>query len=217
MQGRRAFRIMAAAAVVVLGTTACLRDPGSGGIGRGGGGDDTVEVMYGFSGDQSRNFQAAVNAWAQKTGIKVKLSSTPDFDKLVRSRVAGNNVPDIAIFPQPGITLDIGQSGKLIDLNTVLDRTKYTDESMYLYDAASDESGRVFALPFSTSVKSLVWYPKQPFEAAGGASGSRARRPPDGRPPTGPRTTCCASAAATGTGSGSPTRSRSTIRSSSRR
>jgi alpha-glucoside transport system substrate-binding protein len=158
---------MAVAAVVVLTTTACLREPGSGGIGRGGGGDDTVEVMYGFSGDQSRNFQAAVNAWAQKAGIKVKLSSTPDFDKLIRSRVSGSNVPDIAIFPQPGITLDIGQSGKLIDLNSVLDRTKYTKDSMYLYDAASDDTGRVFALPFSTSVKSLVWYPKQAFEAAG--------------------------------------------------
>ena len=65
--------------------------------------------MYGFSGDQSENFKAAVNAWAQKEGITVKFSSTPDFDKLIRSRVAGNNLPDIAIFPQPGITLDIAR------------------------------------------------------------------------------------------------------------
>ena len=35
--------------------------------------------------------------WADAEGINVKFSPTPDFDKLVRSRVAGNNLPDIAI------------------------------------------------------------------------------------------------------------------------
>ncbi|HEU4348622.1 MAG TPA: hypothetical protein VFR35_12645, partial [Actinoplanes sp.] len=105
----RALRAVAVAAAVGLTSAACLSSGGSsnsGGGGNSGGGDDTVEVMYGFSGDQSKAFQDIVNPWAQKEGIKVKLSSTPDFDKLVRSRVAGNNVPDIAIFPQPGITLD---------------------------------------------------------------------------------------------------------------
>jgi len=153
---------------VVLLTPACLSSGGdSGGGSASGGGDDVVEVMYGFSGDQSQNFQTAVNAWAQKEGVKVKLSSTPDFDKLIRSRVAGNNLPDIAIFPQPGITLDIAKSGKMIDLNTVLDKNEYSKEKMYLFDAATDPDGKVFAIPFSTSVKSLVWYPKKAFEAAG--------------------------------------------------
>jgi len=156
-------------AAVALAASACLSSGGdsSSGSGGGGGGDDTVEVMYGFSGDQSENFKAAMNSWAQKEGVKLKLSSTPDFDKLIRSRVAGNNVPDIAIFPQPGITLDIAKTGKMIDLNTVLDTAEYNKEKMYLFDSASDKDGKVFAIPHSTSVKSLVWYPKQAFEAAG--------------------------------------------------
>jgi alpha-glucoside transport system substrate-binding protein len=123
--------------------------------------------MYNFAGEQSKQFQAAVNAWAQKEGITVKLSSTPDFDKLVRSRVAGNNLPDIAIFPQPGITLDIAKTGKMIDLNTVLDKNEYNKEKVYLFDAATDADGKVFAVPHATSVKSLVWYPKQAFEQKG--------------------------------------------------
>ena len=165
----RTSRIVAIAAAVVLTSTACLSSGGDsgGGSGTSGGGDDTVEVMYGFSGDQSKAFQDIVNPWAQQQGIKVKLSSTPDFDKLVRSRVAGNNVPDIAIFPQPGITLDIGTTGKLLDLNTVLDKANYSKEKMYLFDAASDAEGKVFAVPMSTSVKSLVWYPKKAFEEKG--------------------------------------------------
>jgi alpha-glucoside transport system substrate-binding protein len=159
---------IAAIGVAALLTSACLSEGGGGsGSTGGGGGDKTVEVMYGFTGDQAKAFEDIVNPWAQKEGIKVKLSATPDFDKLVRSRVQGNNVPDIAIFPQPGITLDIGKTGKLIDLKTVLDTNEYSKDKMYLFDAASDADGKVFAVPMSTSVKSLVWYPKKAFEAKG--------------------------------------------------
>src|SRR5215207_1227502 len=169
MGRRRSLERISVAAVLALAATSCLSEGGDsgGGGGGGGGGDSTVEVMYGFSGDQSENFKAAVNAWAKQEGITVKLSSTPDFDKLIRSRVAGNNVPDIAIFPQPGITLDIAKSGKMIDLNTVLDQNTYAKDKLYLGDAASDPDGKTYALPFSTSVKSLVWYPKKEFDAAG--------------------------------------------------
>jgi alpha-glucoside transport system substrate-binding protein len=164
MHMRRMVGSVAAAAAVVL-TAGCLSS--GGGDTGGGGGDDVVEVMYGFSGDQSESFKAAVNAWAQAEGIKVNLASTPDFDKLVRSRVQGNNLPDIAIFPQPGITLDIARTGKMVDLTTVLDANEYNKEKVYLFDAASDDEGKVWAVPMSTSVKSLVWYPKEAFEAKG--------------------------------------------------
>ena len=168
MRRRRTIERVALAAAVTLAASACLSSGNdSGSSGGGGGGDTTVEVMYGFSGDQSENFKAAMNAWAKTEGITLKLSSTPDFDKLVRSRVAGNNLPDIAIFPQPGITLDIAKTGKMIDLNTVLDTAEYNKEKMYLFDSASDADGKVFAVPFSTSVKSLVWYPKKAFVSAG--------------------------------------------------
>jgi len=166
------WRLLAAVgAAGTLALTGCLSQPSSsgGGGGNAGGGssDSTVEVMYGFSGPQSEVFKKAVGDWAKTQKINVKLSPTPDFDKLIRSRVAGNNLPDVAIFPQPGITLDIAKSGKLVDLNTVLDTKQYTKDKMFLFDAASDSAGKVYAVPFSVSVKSLVWYPKKPFAAGG--------------------------------------------------
>ena len=36
-----------------------------------------------------------------------------------------------------------------------------------ILDAATDEEGTIYAAPMSISVKSLVWYPKPEFEAAG--------------------------------------------------
>ena len=118
MRTRTAFRAAALGAATTLALTGCLSEGGdsAGGGGGGGGGDGTVEIMYGFSGPHSEAFKSHVGEWAEGEGIDVQFSSTPDFDKLVRSRVAGNNLPDIAIFPQPGITLDIARGGELADL-----------------------------------------------------------------------------------------------------
>jgi alpha-glucoside transport system substrate-binding protein len=162
---RRAIRGAAVAAVVGLTGSACLAEPGAGR--NRGAEDDVVEVMYGFSGDQSQSFQDIVQPWADQNGIKVRLSSTPDFDKLVRSRVAGNNLPDIAIFPQPGITLDIAKTGKLADLKSLSGYDAATKDVVPGIIDAATANGKVYAAPMSISVKSLVWYPKKPFEDAG--------------------------------------------------
>lgn len=169
MRTRTALRAVAVGAATTLALTGCLSEGGdSGGGGGGGGGDGTVEIMYGFSGPQSEAFIDHVGQWAEGEGIDVQFSPTPDFDKLVRSRVAGNNLPDIAIFPQPGITLDIARGGDLADLRDVLD-TDALAESLVpgILDAATDDEGAIFAAPVSISVKSLVWYPKAAFEAGG--------------------------------------------------
>ena len=153
-----------AAASLLL--TGCLgSDSGGGGDG---GGDGEVEIMYGFQNEQDRAFQESMAAFLEEEGINVKFSPTPDFDKLIRSRVAGNNLPDIAIFPQPGITLDIARSGKLADLSTVVDVDELESQIVPgILNSATDDEGTVFAAPMSISVKSLVWYPKPAFEEAG--------------------------------------------------
>ncbi|MFL6132003.1 MAG: ABC transporter substrate-binding protein [Nocardioidaceae bacterium] len=160
---RLAHAALAGASALLL--AGCLSSGGSSGGGNAK--DSTVEIMYGFSNQQSDDFKASMKDFLSKEGINVKFSPTPDFDKLIRSRVAGNNLPDIAIFPQPGITLDIARSGKLADLTTLsgyADATK--DDVPGIIDAATS-NGKVYAAPMSISVKSLVWYPKKPFEDAG--------------------------------------------------
>ena len=162
---RRRLAMIGLGATLAFVTTGCLSSGDGGGDS---GGDDQVEIMYGFANEQSDAFIKEVGDWADAEGIKVKFSPTPDFDKLVRSRVAGNNLPDIAIFPQPGITLDIARSGKLADLRDIMDM-EALEESVVpgILDAATDDEGAIYAAPMSISVKSLVWYPKAPFEKAG--------------------------------------------------
>jgi alpha-glucoside transport system substrate-binding protein len=170
MRTRTTLRAVALGAATTLALAGCLSEGGddAGGGGGGAGGDGEVEIMYGFANEQSEAFIEEVTTFADAEGINVKFSPTPDYDKLIRSRVAGNNLPDIAIFPQPGITLDIARSGKLADLRDVMDTDALSEAIVPgIMDAATDEEGAIFAAPISISVKSLVWYPKQPFEAAG--------------------------------------------------
>jgi alpha-glucoside transport system substrate-binding protein len=166
-------RIVALVAIVALATAGCLGggEGGGGGGGAKGGtepGDKKVEIMTGFGGGQLKALQAETDAIGKELGIAITVSPSTSFDTLIRSRVAGNNTPDIALFPQPGILLDFGKQGKVADLSTVvnLDAVKASLVPGEL-DAATGEGGKVYGVPVSMNVKSIVFYNKPEFEKAG--------------------------------------------------
>ena len=170
MRWRRLFQGIAVAAVAMLFASACLEEGGGGGGGSSAAeGDGQVEILFGFGGDQSKGFQDGLNQWAQANGVTIKYSeASQSFDTIVRTRVQGNNLPDIALFPQPGVMMDIANSGKMQDLSALLDKTKI--ESTLVpgeLAAGTSADGKLYGVPMSMNIKSLVWYPKKAFEAKG--------------------------------------------------
>ncbi|HYN18366.1 MAG TPA: extracellular solute-binding protein, partial [Actinomycetes bacterium] len=171
MRWRRLFQGIAVAAVAMLFASACLSEEGGGGGGSdsAGEGDGQVEILFGFGGDQSKGFQDGLNEWAQANGVTIKYSeASQSFDTIVRTRVQGNNLPDIALFPQPGVMLDIAKSGKMQDLSALLDKGKV--ESTLVpgeLQAGTSADGKLYGVPMSMNVKSLVFYPRKAFEAKG--------------------------------------------------
>jgi alpha-glucoside transport system substrate-binding protein len=105
MRWRKLFQGVAVAAVAMLFASACLSEEGGGGgASSAAEGDGQVEILFGFGGDQSKGFQDGLNQWAQANGVTVKFSeASQSFDTIIRTRVQGNNLPDIALFPQPGL------------------------------------------------------------------------------------------------------------------
>jgi ABC-type glycerol-3-phosphate transport system substrate-binding protein len=164
---------MVAMAAVVLLTAGCLggSEGGGGGGGAKGGtesGDKKVELMTGFGGEQLRALQAETAAIGKELGITINVVPSTDFNTLIRSRVAGNNTPDIAGFPQPGLLLDIAKQGKLADLGSVLNMdTIKANLVPGELEAATADDGKVYGVPFSMNVKSIVFYDKPNFEKAG--------------------------------------------------
>jgi alpha-glucoside transport system substrate-binding protein len=166
MRWRRFAEGIAVAAVAMLFASACLSEPGGGG--EASAGDKQIEIMYGFGGDQSKGFEGGMAEFIQSSGIKVKFTdASQSFDTLIRPRVQGNNPPDIALFPQPGLMLDFAKQGKLQDLSTMLDVEKLRPTLVPGVLEAGTLDGKVYGVIASMNVKSLVWYPKKAFEAKG--------------------------------------------------
>ncbi len=152
-------------AVAVL-TTGCL---GGGGGGGGGGSDNTsrsIEVMYAFAtgSKQESGFRAEVDAWAAENDVEIEYTQTGNFNQLINTRVQGNDAPDVALFPQPGIMQDLAADGLLADLGEVIpeeDLGQLVQGAL----ATGQVEGTQYAVPMSINVKSIVFYPKEAFEA----------------------------------------------------
>jgi alpha-glucoside transport system substrate-binding protein len=156
---------LGAAAVLTAG---CLSEGGGGGGGSGNT-STTIEVMYAFAGEQEAGFQAEVEAWAAENDVTVEFSQTGNFNQLINTRVQGNDAPDVALFPQPGIMTDLAGEGLLADLTDVVDQADL-DAMIPGALETGQVDGTQYAVPMSINVKSIVFYPKAAFEAAGYAA-----------------------------------------------
>ncbi|MDP9390986.1 MAG: ABC transporter substrate-binding protein [Actinomycetota bacterium] len=164
MRIRSSFTATATLGAVAVLTAGCLSEGG------GGGGNDntsrTIEVMYAFTGAQESGFQAEVDAWAAENDVEVEYSQTGNFNQLINTRVQGNDAPDVALFPQPGIMRDIAEQDLLADLSDVVDQSELDAHVQGVLETGQLD-GTQYAVPMSINVKSIVFYPKQAFEAAG--------------------------------------------------
>lgn len=101
------------------------------------------------------------------TGIDIRYSISSDFEVTINAQVEANIPADLVIFPQPGLLHRFVELGRVVDLSTFL----HPDwlESNYDPDwlAMGQIDGITAGVWWRYSAKSLVWYAKQPFEAAG--------------------------------------------------
>lgn len=163
---RTAGALLAAGAVCTLAAGCLSEAPSPGGGGANTNTSNEIEIMYGFTDASSDQFQAELADFAAAEGITITFSPTPDFNSLINTRVQGNQLPDIAIFPQPGIMAQIARSGALADLGPVLPADVAENMVGGAYEAGAVD-GVQYAVPMSMNVKSIVFYPKGPFEGAG--------------------------------------------------
>ena len=165
MRTRSSFTATATLGAVAVLTAGCLSDSGGGGGGSSNT-SNTIEVMYAFTGGQEEGFKAEVDAWAKENDVTIKYAQTGNFNQLINTRVQGNDAPDVALFPQPGIMRDMAEQDLLADLSDVIDSSELDNMVQGVLDTGKVEDTQ-YAVPMSINVKSIVFYPKGPFEAAG--------------------------------------------------
>ena len=131
-----------------------------------------VVTMSGpFVDNDAIKFEQSVKSFEDRTGIDIQYEGSKEFEASIAIRIDGGNPPDIADFPQPGLLDNFVKKGKVIDLNKVLDMNKVKSNYIQSWlDMATmtSPSGEIMAGIWGrVNGKSLVWYNKKAFDAAG--------------------------------------------------
>jgi alpha-glucoside transport system substrate-binding protein len=167
---RRSLRLLVALAALSLVATACLEEGGGGGQ-TGEDGEEvggTVRVMSAFTGEEADLFRESFAPFEEETGITVDYEPAQGFETIITTRVQGGDAPDIALFPQPGLLMDIQEQTDAIPLSEFMDIEQLeADMIPGFLDATTDEEGNAYGLPMRMAVKSVIWYPVPEFEEAG--------------------------------------------------
>ncbi|WP_028559088.1 ABC transporter substrate-binding protein [Paenibacillus pinihumi] len=129
-------------------------------------------TMFGpFTDADEVKFNESKKAFEEKTGIEIAYESSKEFEATISVRVNGGNAPDIADFPQPGLLGNFVKEGKVIDVSSFLSDEylkKQYNQSWLDMASMPGPNGDIQAGVWArSSVKSLVWYNKKEFEAAG--------------------------------------------------
>jgi alpha-glucoside transport system substrate-binding protein len=133
----------------------------------------TVVTMTGpFTAQDTVKFNAAIADFEAKTGISIVYSGSKEFEASIRIQIEGNDAPDIADFPQPGLLASFAAAGKVLDAGKIVNpawlKQNYSQAWLDL-TTMKNKDGSMFtaAVMGRYNGKDTVWYPKAAFDAAG--------------------------------------------------
>ena len=130
-------------------------------------GERSVSVLGAMSGTDMERFLESLVPFEEETGIDVVYETSTDFNQTLLVRSEGNNLPDIAMFPQPGFMAELARDGVMVPLEDVLDMNAYRENYEQGWVDLASVDGEVYGVWYRASIKSLVWYPVPEFEEAG--------------------------------------------------
>jgi alpha-glucoside transport system substrate-binding protein len=131
-----------------------------------------VVTMAGpFTDNDAIKFDESVKAFEEMTGIDIQYEGSKEFEASIGIAIEGGNPPDIVDFPQPGLLKNFVEKGYVIDLNKVLDMNKvksnYIQSWLDMATMEAPEGDIMAGIWGRVNGKSLVWYNKKAFDAAG--------------------------------------------------
>ncbi len=161
-------RLSALLAASALATSGCLQqEGGTTDAGDTEPGDGSVTITGAFPDPEAGFFEEALKPFEEQSGIDVTYEPATDFTTEIRTSMQAGDPPDIALFPQPGLVLELADTGDALPLDDVINLEDRQETLIPGFlDAVTTEEG-TFAAPMRMAVKSVVWYPKPEFEEAG--------------------------------------------------
>ncbi|MCC7163074.1 MAG: carbohydrate ABC transporter substrate-binding protein [Anaerolineae bacterium] len=105
------------------------------------------------------------------TGIDVQYEGSKEFEGAITARFAAGDVADIVDFPQPGLLANFVKQGKIINAADLVPmdwlEKNYNQSWLDMATMPAPNGDIQAGVWHRNSAKSLVWYPKKAFDAAG--------------------------------------------------
>jgi alpha-glucoside transport system substrate-binding protein len=167
----RRLRLLVLPVVLLMVGAACGGGEGDGdGDGDGAGGEDTgtVNVLNAMDPTEAEVVQGIVDELiTPEVDYEAEIEASADFEAQLQIRAEGGTL-DIILLPQPGAVLDQAASGNAVsleDLGFDIAELEATFGEYFL--TLGEFEGEHYGLPTNINLKSMVWYPKEAFDAAG--------------------------------------------------
>lgn len=134
--------------------------------------DGTVVTMAGpFTDEDEIKFNESVVAFEEATGIDIQYEGSKEFEAAITIRVDGGDAPDIVDFPQPGLLASMVAKGQVVDVSDVISSSwleeNYIQSWLDMATMAGPDGDIMAGVWARANGKSLVFYPKAAFDAAG--------------------------------------------------
>lgn len=159
VRGRAA--LLTCMAVAGMSLAAC------GGGGSSGSDSKTVTIWASMDQPVIDGLTKALDTKAKAAGITVKWQRVENINQLIMTKIQANDTPDIAFIPQPGVVGDMVTRGAAKPLDDVVDLTSLQSSMIPGSLEAGTFDGKLYGLLASMNVKSLVYYDKPAWDAAG--------------------------------------------------
>lgn len=122
----------------------------------------TVSLFSSIREVEADQLQETFDKFTECTGITVQHNGVGEFEQQLVVQVEGNNAPDLAIIPQPGLLKRMVELGAVKPANEAV--TKNVDEGWSPeWKTYGSVDGTFYAAPLMSSVKSFVWYSPSAF------------------------------------------------------
>jgi alpha-glucoside transport system substrate-binding protein len=169
----RTLRMLVVPLVLALVAAACTTDEGGDGGGDGGGTEPnpntgTVNVLSALSAEEGEALQRIVDEMiTPEVDYEVEIEASEQFEEQFQIRAEGGTL-DLILLPQPGAIPDRVRAGNAVSLEDMgfdIEELGGTFGDYYL--SLGEVDGEHYGFPTNANYKSMIWYAKDDFDAAG--------------------------------------------------
>ena len=110
----------------------------------------------------------SLEEYAENAGVVIRYTGSTDFVTDLHRRIGSADAPDVALIPQPGLVAQLVDDGSIFPLNEATARQLVDNYDADVLEVAEFD-GVDYAVPFRRTMKSVVWFRRDVFEAEGWA------------------------------------------------